>query len=104
MVFVKLIAAKRIGCNWPLPMSYNKELSNLYSSPNIIRQIKARRMRWAEHVARMGQERKVCKILMGMPERKRPLGRPKHRWENENMIRLDLREIGWGACEVNSVG
>jgi hypothetical protein len=85
MVFVKLIAAKRIG-NWPLPMTHNKELNNLYSSPNIIRQIKARRMRWAEYVARMGQERKVCKILMGISERKRQLGRPKHRWANENIV------------------
>jgi hypothetical protein len=71
----------------------NEELHILYSSPNIIRQIKSRRMRWAGHVARMGEDRKVYKIFMGKPEGKRPLGRPRRRWDKE--IRMDLREIGW---------
>jgi hypothetical protein len=53
----------------------NEKLHNLYSSPNISRQVKSRRMRWAGHVARMGAERKVYKVLVGNPERKRPLGR-----------------------------
>jgi hypothetical protein len=53
---------------------HNEELNNLYSFPDIIRQVKSRRMRWAEHVARMGEERKVYKILVGKPEGKRPLG------------------------------
>jgi hypothetical protein len=57
---------------------HNEELHNLYSSPDIIRQIKSRRMRWAGHVARMGEERKVYKVLVGKPEGKRPLGRPRH--------------------------
>jgi hypothetical protein len=59
---------------------HNEELHNLYSSPDIIRQVKSRRMRWAGHVARMEEERKVSKILVGKPEGKRPLGRPRHMW------------------------
>jgi hypothetical protein len=74
---------------------HNEELHILYSSPNIIRQIKSRRMRWAGHVARMGEERNVYKVLMGKPEGKRPLGRPRRRWEDE----MDLREIGWGSVD-----
>jgi hypothetical protein len=57
-----------------------KELHNLYSSPSIIRIIKSRRMRWAGHVARMGKKRNVYRLLVGKPEGKRPLGRPRHRW------------------------
>jgi hypothetical protein len=70
----------------------NKELHNLYSSPDIIRQVKSRRMRWAGHVARMGDERKVYKVLVGTPEGMRPLGRPRRRWEDG--FRMYLREIG----------
>jgi hypothetical protein len=65
---------------------------NLYSSPNIVRVIKSRRMRWAGHVARMGEGRCVCRVLVGRPEGKRPLGRPRRRWEDN--IKMDLREIG----------
>jgi hypothetical protein len=72
------------------------QLHNLYSSPDIIRQVQTRRVRWEGHVARMGHERKVYKILVGKPEGKRPLRRPRHRWEN--WIRMDLREIGLGGC------
>jgi hypothetical protein len=60
---------------------HNDELHNLYSHPDIIRQVKSRRMRWAGHVARMGEERKVYKVLVGKPEGKRPLGRPRRRWD-----------------------
>jgi hypothetical protein len=70
----------------------NDELHNLYSSPNIVRVIKSRRMRWAGHVARMGEGRGVYRVLVGKPESKRPLGRPRRRWEDN--IKLDLREIG----------
>jgi hypothetical protein len=66
----------------------DEELHNLYSSPDIIRQVKSRRMRWAGHVARVGEERKVYKVLVGKPEGKRPLRRPRHRWEDG--IRMDL--------------
>jgi hypothetical protein len=69
----------------------------LYSSPDVIREIKSRREIWAEHVARMGEERKVFKILVGKLEEMRPLGRPRHRWEDG--IRMDLREMGWGCME-----
>jgi hypothetical protein len=74
---------------------HNEELHNLYSSPDIIRQVKSRRMRWAGHVVRMGEERKVYKDLVGKPEGKRPLGRPRHGWEDG--IRMDLREMGLGG-------
>jgi hypothetical protein len=69
----------------------HEELHNLYSSPDIIRQVKSRQMKWAGHVARMGEERKVYKVLVGKPEEKRTLARPRCRWEDG--IRMDLREI-----------
>jgi hypothetical protein len=72
---------------------HNEELHILYSSPNIIRQIKSRRMRRA----RMGEERNVYRVLVRKPEGKRPLGRPRRRWEDG--IRMDLREIGWGSLD-----
>jgi hypothetical protein len=72
---------------------HNEELCKLYSSPNIIRMIKSRRMRWAGHVARMGTKRNAYRILVGKPEGKRPLGRPRRRWVDN--IKIDLREIGW---------
>jgi hypothetical protein len=59
---------------------YNEELHNLYSSPSIIRMIKSRRMRWAWHVAPMGEKRNAYRILVGMPEGNRPLGRPRRKW------------------------
>jgi hypothetical protein len=72
---------------------HNEELHNLYSSPNIIRMIKSRRMRWAGHVAQMGEMRNAYRILVGKPEGMRPLGRPRRRWVDN--IKMDLREIGW---------
>jgi hypothetical protein len=74
---------------------HNEEFHNLYSSSDIIRQVKSRRIRWAGHMARMGEEREVYKVLVGKPEGKRPLGRPRHRWEDG--IRMDLRETGLGV-------
>jgi hypothetical protein len=71
---------------------YDEKLHLLYSSPNIIRQIKSRSLRWAGHVTHMGEESRVYKVLVGKPEGKRPLGRPRRRWEDG--MRLDLREIG----------
>jgi hypothetical protein len=70
---------------------HNDELHSLYSSPNIVRVIKLRRMRWAGHVARMWEGRGIYRVLVGRPEGKRPLGRPRRRWENN--IKMDLREI-----------
>jgi hypothetical protein len=75
---------------------HNEEFHSLYSSPNIIRQIKSRQMKWAGHVACTGQEKKVYKVLVGKP--KRLLGRPRHRWDDG--IRMDLREIGWGRVWI----
>jgi hypothetical protein len=76
---------------------HNEELHDVYSSPNIIRIIKIRRMRWAGHVARMGEKRNIYRILVGKPEGKRPLGRRRHRWV-EN-IKIDLREIVWDGMD-----
>jgi hypothetical protein len=74
---------------------HNEELHNLYSSSDITRQNKSRRMRWAGHVAGMGEERKLYKVLVGKPEGNRPLGRPRRRWED--VIRMNLRETGLGG-------
>jgi hypothetical protein len=71
---------------------HNDELHNLHSSPNIVWVMKSRRVRWAGHVARMGEGRAVYRVLVGRPENKRPLGRPRRRWEDN--IKMDLREIG----------
>jgi len=76
---------------------HNKELNDLYSSPNIVQVIKSRRMRWAGHVAHMGEERGVYRVLVRKPEGKRPLGRPRHRWVDN--IRLDLQEVGCGYMD-----
>jgi hypothetical protein len=71
---------------------HNEELNDLYSSPNIIRVIELRRMRWAGHVARMGEKRGAYRILVGRPEGRRPLGRPRRRWESN--IKMNLQEVG----------
>jgi hypothetical protein len=79
---------------------HNEELNDLYSLPNIVWVVKLRRMRWAGHVARMGEERGVPRVLVGNPEGTRPLGRPRHRWEdinnNNNNIKMDVQEVGGG--------
>jgi hypothetical protein len=73
---------------------HNKELYALYSSPDIIRVMKSRRLRWVGHVARMGERRSTYRALVGKPEGWRQLGRPRRRWEDN--IKMDLREVGWG--------
>jgi hypothetical protein len=73
---------------------HNEELNDLYPLPNIVREVKSRRMRWAGHVARMGNDRGVHRVLVGKPEGKRPLGRPRRRWENN--IKMDLQKVGRG--------
>jgi hypothetical protein len=75
---------------------HNDELHDLYSSPNIVRVIKSRRMRWAGHVARMGEWRSAYIVLVGRPEGKRPLGRPRRTWDDN--IKTDLREIEIGGA------
>ena len=76
---------------------HNEELNDLYSSPNIVRVIKSRRMRWARHVARMVEEREVYRVLVGKPEVRRPLGRPRCRLVDN--IRMDLQEVGCGYMD-----
>jgi hypothetical protein len=71
---------------------HNEEFRYLYSSPSIIRIIKSRRKRWAGHVARMGEKRNACRLLVGNPDGKRPLGRPRHMWVDN--IRMDLGKVG----------
>jgi hypothetical protein len=73
---------------------HNEELSDLYSLPNIVRVVKSRRMRWMGHVARMGEGRGVHRVLVGKPEGRRPLGRPRRRWEDN--IKTGLQEVGGG--------
>jgi hypothetical protein len=73
---------------------HNEELNDLYTLPSIVRMVKSRRMRWAEHVARMGEDRGVHSVLVGKPEGKKPLERPSRRWEDN--IKMDLQEVRWG--------
>jgi hypothetical protein len=70
---------------------HNEEFHNLHFSPNVIRTIKPRTIRWAGHVTRMREKRNACRLLVGKPEGKRPLGRPRRRWEDN--FKMDLREI-----------
>jgi hypothetical protein len=76
---------------------HNKELYALYSSPNIIRVVKSRRLRWAGHVACMGERRGAYRVLVGQPHGRRPLGRPRCRWEDN--IKMNLQEVGWGGMD-----
>jgi hypothetical protein len=76
---------------------YNEELRDLYSSPRMIRIIKSMRMRWAGHVARMGEKRNAYRLLVAKPEGKRPLGRPRRRWVDN--IKMDILKIGWGCVD-----
>jgi hypothetical protein len=76
---------------------HNEELNDLYSLPNIVRVVKSRRMRWAGHVARMGEGRVVHRFLVGKSEGRRPLGRLRRRWEDN--IKMDLQQVGWGCWD-----
>jgi hypothetical protein len=93
-VLRRIFGSKRDEVTGEWRRLHNEELNDLNSSPNIIRVIKSRRMRWARHVARMGEERGAYRILVGRPERRRPLGRPRHRWEDN--IKMELEGVGWG--------
>ncbi|KAJ4448351.1 hypothetical protein ANN_10366 [Periplaneta americana] len=92
-VLRKIFGAKRDEVTGEWRKLHNAELHALYSSPDIIRNIKSRRLRWAGHVARMGESRNAYRVLVGRPEGKRPLGRPRRRWEDN--INMDLREVGY---------
>jgi hypothetical protein len=88
----RIFGSKRDGVTGGWRKLYNEELHNLYSSPSIIRIIKLKRMRWVGHVAQMGENRNEYRLLVGKPEGKRPLGRPRRRWIDN--IKMDLLEIG----------
>jgi hypothetical protein len=80
---------------WRKP--HNEELHDLYSSPNIVRVIKSGRIKWVGHVARIAKGRGVYRVLLGKPEGKRSLERPRCRWEDN--IKMDLQEVGWGGID-----
>jgi hypothetical protein len=88
-VLRKIFEHNREEVTGELRKLHNEELNNLYSSPNIVRVIKSRRMKWAGHVARMVEGRGVCRVLVGKPEGRRPLGKPRRRWKDN--IRMNLR-------------
>ncbi|KAJ4450565.1 hypothetical protein ANN_01992 [Periplaneta americana] len=92
-VLRKIFGAKRDEVTGEWRKLHNAELHALYSSPDIIRNIKSIRLRWAGHVARMGESRNAYSVLVGRPAGKRPLGRPRRRWEDN--IKMDLREVGY---------
>jgi hypothetical protein len=81
---------------------HNEELHDMYSSPRMIRIIKSRRMSWAGHVARMGEKRNASSLLVGKPDVKKPLGRPRRRWVDN--IRMDLGVVGWGDVGLDWSG
>jgi hypothetical protein len=83
---------------------HNEKLNDLYSLPNIVRVVKSRRMRWGGHVARMGEGKDVHRVLVGKPEGKRPLGRPRIRWEDN--IKMYLQEVGtgWSGLRIGTFG
>jgi hypothetical protein len=91
-VLRRIFGPKRNGVTRGRRKLHKEELHNSYSSPSKIRIIKSRRMRWAGHVARMGEKRNVYSLLVGKPEGKRPLGRPRCRWIDN--IKMDILEIG----------
>jgi len=94
MVLRRIFGPRRDEVTGEWRRVHNEELNDLYSSPNIVRVIKSRRMKWDGHVARMGEERGVYMVLVGKPEGKRPLGRPRRRWVDN--IRM---EVGCGCMD-----
>ena len=97
MVLRRIFGPRRDEVTGEWRRLHNEELNDLYSSPNIVRVIKSKRVRWAGHVARMGDERGLYRILVGKPEGKRPLGRPRRRLVYN--IRMDLQEVGCGCMD-----
>jgi hypothetical protein len=100
MVLRRIFGPRRDEVTGEWRRLHNKELNDLYCSSNIVRVIKSRRMRWAGHVARMGDERGVYRVLVGKPEGKKPLGRHRRRWVDN--IRKDLQEVQCGY--MDSIG
>jgi len=97
MVLRRIFGPWRDEVTGELRRLHNAELNDLYSSPNIVWVIKSRRMRWAGHVARMGEETGAYRFLVGKPEERRPQGRPRFRWVDN--VRTDLQEVGCGYMD-----
>ena len=97
MVLRRIFGPRRDEVTGEWRRLHNEELNDLHSSPNIVQGIKSRRMKWVGHVARMGEETGVYRVLVGKPEGKRPLGRPRRRWVNN--IRMGLKEVGCGYMD-----
>jgi len=97
MVLRRIFGPRRDEVTGEWKRLHNEEINDLYSSPNIVRVIKSRRMRWAGHVARIGEERGVYRVLVGKPEGKRPLGRPRRR--RVDNIRTDLQKVVCGYVD-----
>jgi hypothetical protein len=96
-VLRRIFGTKRNEVTWKWRKLHNEKLHDLYSSASIIRILKSRRMRWAGHVARMGEKRNVYELLVGNPEGKRPLRSPRLKWVDN--IKMDLVEVGWGDVD-----
>jgi hypothetical protein len=96
-VLRRIFRLKRVEVTGGWRKLHNEELYDLNSSPSIIRIIKAWRIRWTGHVARMGEKRNAYRLLVGKPEGRRPLGRPRHGWLNN--ITMDFVEVGWGDVD-----
>jgi len=96
-VLRRIFGAKRDEVTGEWRKLHNEELNDLYCSPNIVRIIKSRKIRWAGHVARMKERRGIYRALVGKPEGKRPLGRTRRRWENN--INVDVQEVGCGGMD-----
>ena len=97
MVLRRIFGPRRDEVTGEWRRLHNEELSDLYSSPNIVRVIKSRRMRWAGYVVCMGEERGVYRVLVAKLEGRRPLGRPRRRWVDN--IKMDLQEVGCGYVD-----
>ena len=97
MVLRRIFGPRRDKVTGEWRRLHNEELNDLYSSPNIVRVTKSRRMRWTGYVARMGEERGAYRVLVRKPEGKRPLEIPRRRWVNN--IRMDLKEVGCGYVD-----
>ena len=97
MVLRRICGSRRDEVTGEWRRLHNEELNDLYSSPNIVRVIKSRRMRWAGYVAHMGEEKGLYRVLVGKPEGRRPLGRPRRRWVYK--IKTDLHDVGCGYMD-----
>jgi len=97
MVLRRILGPRREEVTGEWRRLHNEELNDLYSSPNIVRVIKWRKIRWAGHVAHIGEERGVYRVLVGKTEGRRPMGRPRRRWVDN--IRMDLQELGCGYMD-----